>query len=339
MKAPTGLSVSLFLMLAALALALPGPRRAGAAAGAPPASAQSDPAPTKAATKVGPEAAARARQLKANHKSVKAALKVFERRGHAPKIEDSWIITDKARASAATLPAGAGQAAFRKAALRARQDSTSTAEGEIVFIPTLSLDGEWHGTIVITAYDSYGNFVNDYVADVVMLQNHSTGDWRAVYEVGFESGVPYLSWQEGMYAGFAFGTPLANQPPPPSTLEGWQEYSPSFDPAEGVFGDPYDPNRPRGIEEQQQAARSGGVNFRPARFAVRQDRGFDYRYRQGRCPCDPPPAVRAWGGCLTVGCSAGATTCRLPGPLTAVCLVSRCGGAAVGCAVKTIFGW
>lgn len=180
MKSPVRLSTGLLLIVIAFAFAAPPPRPAGAAAGAGRAFAQSDAAAPKAAVKVGPEAAARARQLKANHKSVKAALKAFERRGHAPKLEDSWIVTDKTRGSAAALPAREGQAAFHKAALGARQESISTAEGEMVFIPTLSLDGEWHGTIVITAYDSYGNFVNDYVADVVMLQNHNTGDWQAV---------------------------------------------------------------------------------------------------------------------------------------------------------------
>lgn len=83
-----------------------------------------------------------------------------------------------------------------------------------MIIPTLSINGEWQGTMVITAYDGYGNYVAQYIADVVLVQDPSTFDWYAVYEIGFAGGVGYLNYEPGMYTGFQFGTPIQSQPPP-----------------------------------------------------------------------------------------------------------------------------
>lgn len=47
----------------------------------------------------GPEVAARVRKLKEKNKDLKAALKVFERRGHTPKIDESSLITTKLSSS------------------------------------------------------------------------------------------------------------------------------------------------------------------------------------------------------------------------------------------------
>lgn len=169
-----------------------------------------------------------------------------------------------------------------------------------------------------------------------MRQDPSTYEWDVVYEVGFESGVPYLSWEEGMYTGFALGTPLQNQAPPPTTLESWQVYDPSFDPNDGSFGGDYDGSQP-----VRQVAQMRGVAFKGASFFAAQagDRGGDYRYRQGRCPCAPPPAVRAWAGCVFVAGSGTGSLCVFTFTLTIGCFASRIAAAGVGCAVKGITGW
>lgn len=293
-----------------------------------------------ARTKTGPETVARVKKLKEKNKSVRAALEVFEKRGHTPKIEDSWIITDKVPASDVALQrrgrAGRG-ATFEQVALRTQQETYSTGEGEIVFIPTINIDREWQGTIVITAYDEYGNFVNDYTADVVLRQDPETYLWDVVYEVGFEAGVPYLSWESGMYTGFALGTPLQEQATPPTTLDSWQVYNPTFDPAEGRFGGYYheDPM------PMYPVSRVGGGMFKSASFIAPQagDRGGDYRYRQGRCPCDPPPAIRNWAKCTFVAGSGTASLCVFALTFTAPCFASRIAAAGVGCAVRGITGW
>lgn len=94
--------------------------------------------------KSGSEAVARVKKLKENNKSVRSALRVFEKGGHAPKIEDSWVITDKVPASDVAFMKrhGKGDRKFEKAAFRAQQESLGSGEGEIVFIPTVSIDRE-----------------------------------------------------------------------------------------------------------------------------------------------------------------------------------------------------
>jgi hypothetical protein len=287
--------------------------------------------------KTGSEAVARVGILKQNNKNLRAALSIFEKRGHKPKIENSTVVTDKLSDSDIAFlrkQKGTSQATFEKAVLRPQQ-SVGSPEGEIVFIPTLELPGEWQGTIIITAYDEYGNFVNDYTANVVLTQVPGTYDWEAKYEVGVDGGVPYLSWEEGMYTAFQLGTSIQNQPPPPTTLLNWQQFDPSFNPKEGLYETgPYNPR-------MDQMARLDGTIFQKASFLTVQagDRGGDYRYRQGRCPCDPPPAVRSWFGCTAAVCAGSAATCVFAGTFTPVCVLSRCGGGGVGCAVRGIFGW
>jgi hypothetical protein len=98
--------------------------------------------PETAKVKTGPEAVSRVKKLKENNKSVRAALRAFEKGGHAPKLEDSWVITDKVPASDVALMKRPGKAEFEKAAFRAQQESLGSGEGEIVFVPTVSVDRE-----------------------------------------------------------------------------------------------------------------------------------------------------------------------------------------------------
>jgi hypothetical protein len=292
----------------------------------------------KAKVKTGPEVAARVKKLKDNNQSVRAALRVFEKKGHKPRIEDSWLVTDKLSAHETALLQEykkRNRRMLQKARFPLQQETVSDAQGEITFIPTVSLDGEWQGTIIITAYDEYGNFVRQYTANVVLVRDPGAQEWIAVYEVGFEGGVPYLNWEPGMYTGFDLGTPLNSQEPPPTQLLDWQQYDPSFNPSRGT-GEGGGPSPAL----EQPMARLSKISFTRNSFSRPQagDRGGDYRYRNGRCPCDPPPAVRRWASCTAAGCSGAAVSCGIAGPFTAACFSSRCAGVVVACAVGGLFG-
>lgn len=192
-----------FLVALSLFLTLPlVSQNVGAAANS-----QEHSASRKVKVKIGTEAVKRVEALKRNNKNLRVALSLFEKKGHNPKMKDSVVITDTLSQSDITFlrrQKGTNQAVVRKTAFRA-QESVGSPEGEIVFIPTLNINGEWHGTITVIAYDEYGNFVNDYTANVVLVQIPGTNDWETKYEVGVDGGVQYLSWEEGMYTGFDLG--------------------------------------------------------------------------------------------------------------------------------------
>ena len=292
----------------------------------------------KANVKVGPEVAARVKRLRDNNQNVRAALRAFERKGRKPRVEDSWMITDRVSPrETALLERYKNQhtAMLQKIHVLIQQQTVYGAQGEVTFIPTVSIDGEWQGTIITTVYDESGNFIKQYTANVVLVRDPALQDWIAMYEVGFEGGVPYLNWEPGMYTGFELGTPLGNQAPPPTQLLQWQEYDPSFDPANGTFE-----GGGHGPMMEQQISRLSRINFTTNHFVTPQagDRGGDYRYRNGRCPCDPPPAIRSWAGCTMAGCSGAAASCVLAGPFTAACFGSRCAGVGVACAVRALLG-
>ncbi|MDX6497242.1 MAG: hypothetical protein QOG23_502 [Blastocatellia bacterium] len=292
-----------------------------------------EPSPRRVQIKTGREVADRVGALKQSSKDLRNGFKIFERKGHRPKIEDAWIATDKlAPSEQALIEAYKRKQSkqFQKASFRLQQETVSGSEGEIIFIPVLSTEEEWQGTIITTAYDQYGNFVKQYTADVLLVRDATTRDWICMYEIGIAGGVPYLNYEQGMYTAFDLGTSFQSQPAPPTTMLDWQSYDPSFNPANGSYdGDPNGPGRIQNVAR---------VSFAKTSFLPPQDMGFDYRYRNGRCPCDPPPAVRRWAGCTAAGCAGAAASCWFAGPFSGACFGSRCGGIGVACAVKGILG-
>ena len=304
-------TLAFHLMIATLMLPTLLTRSAKALNGSPIDPEQS---PRIAKIKTGPEVADRINGLKQSSKDLRNGFKIFERKGHRPKIEDAWIATDKLAPSEQALIEAYKRehsTQFQKASFRIQQETVSGSEGEVIFIPVLSTEEEWQGTIITTAYDQYGNFVKQYTADVLLVRDATTRDWICMYEIGIAGGVPYLNYEPGMYTGFDLGTSFQSQPTPPTTFVNWQSYNPSFNPANGSYdGDPTGPG-PR-----QNVAR---LSFAKTSFLPVQDMGFDYRYRNGRCPCDPPPAVRSWAACAAAVCSGAAATCWLSGPFTAAC--------------------
>jgi hypothetical protein len=177
--------------------------------------------------KTGPEVAQRVNQLKQANKQVRNALKIFEnnerKNGRKPKIEESWAITGRVASSRQARTRNCKSCPPLKK-VGFHQDPASDDVIEIIFIPTYDVPGEWQGTTIFTLYDSAGNFLDQYIADVVLRQQDPAVDsWTDVYEVSFEGGQAWLQSDpaQGMIMdlNFQFGTPL-DQQPDPSILPG-----------------------------------------------------------------------------------------------------------------------
>ena len=241
-------SVAVYLVSAAVCL-LPvaGPRRSASAAGHERREGQQQQAAVRdVQVKRGAEVAARVRQLRETNRNVRAALREFEKRGRRPKINDAVMLTGAvgpaAAASNGTRLGGAvfqnagavfqnaGFPAFRNPGFLAARQQTTLREGniELTLVTTLDLPDEWQGTIIARGYDSYGNLLDEYVANAVLTAPpYDHTQWTTRYETSFVDGAPYLMHQPGMFTGFALGTAVADHQtytgaPPPLDIEGWQ---------------------------------------------------------------------------------------------------------------------
>jgi hypothetical protein len=56
---------------------------------------------------------------------------------------------------------------------------------EVIMIPTYSADGEWQGTLLTYNYDSQGNFLSEYISDVMLLPDPTYTYWDAILEVSY----------------------------------------------------------------------------------------------------------------------------------------------------------
>lgn len=65
---------------------------------------------------------------------------------------------------------------------------------EIISIPTYSAPGEWQGTLIAYKYDAAGNFLSQWVSDVIMIPDATYTFWDVIYEVSFEDGNAYLEY-------------------------------------------------------------------------------------------------------------------------------------------------
>ncbi len=244
--------------------------------------------------KSGPEVTARVKALKEGNKQVRKALQSFEVRGHKPKIEEAWSLTS-------TLPASKTAHAnpdksfdlMQKASFMP-QDVISGGGIEAIFVPTLSTDTDWQGTVIATRYDEYGNFIEQYVADSAFIkQNSYENPWRGVFEVSFEGDNEWLESDPalGMItdSNFYFGTPIQEQP----NLRNQQ------------------------LELQMQASHSRGVTYKPASFkssAPQMSGGYGTLPRPYQSPTRPfsPNTVRYYvnvaAGCTGVAVGTGLLT-------------------------------
>ena len=269
-------------------------------------------------TKTGREVAERVNQLKQANKQVRNALRAFERNaernGRVPQIEEAWALISNVSSNAlshALTPNGF--ASNRKVAFNPQEISEDGIE--IIFVPTYSAFGEWQGTVICNRYDGAGNFLEQYVADVVLQQEPVAYTWVGVYEVSFEANDAWLQSDPalGMIVdlNFEFGTPVEqqrfgeNNQGPITTLFG------------GVFLN---------------------STYSPTTFAPQ---GSWYR---PRIPASGPhPKVRNWVGCTVAWCAGtGGVGCGALALLTAgvafgPCAAAACLGSAAACGISQIF--
>ena len=161
--------------------------------------------------KKGAEVAAKVRKLKDSSKNVRAALKLFEDKKRTPKIDASFSITGSLGALKTALNRG-GQK-FQSHVSSAQQSSISGDYIEIIFVPVLSLDMEWQGTVICDLYDSSGNIVAEYVADsVLIMPDPNLYAWDEIYEAPVYDGIlqPAIAGP-GLFTNIDLGVPLDQQ--------------------------------------------------------------------------------------------------------------------------------
>lgn len=168
--------------------------------------------------KKGPEVAAKVRKLKESSENVRAALKYFDKKGHAPKIDDAFAVVGSTLHPKTTI-ASTGQnslyqlASFTKASSFAPQ-TISDGNVEIIFVPAYSVGGEWQGTVIANRYDEYGSLVEQYVAEsILVMPDPNTYSWDEVYEAPVFGGEVQAPISEpGMYTEYNWGNTREQQP-------------------------------------------------------------------------------------------------------------------------------
>ncbi len=160
--------------------------------------------------KKGAEVAAKVRKLKESNKSVRAALKLFEDKKRMPKIDQSFAINGSLGSLKAGLNAHGG--VFQNVSFE-QQSSISGDYVDIIFVPVLSLDMEWQGTVIADLYDNSNNLVGEYVAEsVLVMPDPNLYAWDEVYEAPVYDGVLQSAIAEpGMFTNVDLGTPLDQQ--------------------------------------------------------------------------------------------------------------------------------
>jgi len=251
--------------------------------------------------KSGPEVAARVKALKESSKSVREALKAFETKGHKPKIEDATAITGTHASNKTAQAAGINGVMFQKASFM-KQTEIGDEYVEMIWVPTLSIEYEWQGTAIANRYDAYGNFIDQYVANIVMVMpDHNYYQWEVVYEVPYYEGTALEPISEpGMYTYVDLGSPLNEQ----------QFQLQMVDQA---------------IAKRSKVGSAGNVQFVKAKALLRWRGGWR---AWGKCSA-------AWGVGAAVGCAVGNWwNAEIAwGPCTAVGAI----GGAIGCTYGTLW--
>jgi len=160
--------------------------------------------------KKGAEVAAKVRKLKDSNKSVRAALKVFEDKKRPPKIDQSFAINGALGSSKVGVNSRGN--VFQRVSYEQRS-SISGEYVDIIFVPVLSQDMEWHGVVIADLYDSSNNLVNEYVAvSVLVMPDSNLYAWDEVYEAPVYDGVvqPPIA-EPWMYTNLDVGVPLDQQ--------------------------------------------------------------------------------------------------------------------------------
>jgi hypothetical protein len=160
--------------------------------------------------KKGAEVAAKVRKLRESNKNVRAALKLFEDKKRMPKVDASFTING----SLGSLKTGLNNRGRLFQNLSFEQQSPISGDYfEMIFVPVLSQDQEWQGTVIADLYDSGGNIVGEYVAEsVLVMPDSNLYAWDEIYEAPVYNGVvePAIA-EPGMYTNVDLGVPLDQQ--------------------------------------------------------------------------------------------------------------------------------
>ena len=157
--------------------------------------------------KKGAEVADKVRKLKESSRSVSAALKFFEDKKRMPKIDQSFAINGSLGSLKARLNTRGG--VFQNVSFE-QQSSVSGDYVDIIFVPVLSQDMEWQGTVIADLYDNNNNIVGEYVAEsVLIMPDANLYAWDEVYEAPVYDGVLQSAIAEpGMFTNVDLGVPL-----------------------------------------------------------------------------------------------------------------------------------
>jgi hypothetical protein len=160
--------------------------------------------------KKGSEVAAKVKKLRDSNKDVGASFKAVEAKKRTHKIDNSFAITGKLGSLKAQLPPGP---TLEKASFMQTSAVTAT-DVELIFVPVLSDNMEWQGTVISNLYDSSGTtIVAQYVAEsVLIMPDPNLYAWDEVYEAPVFNGVLLAPIsQPGMFTNLDFGIPLNQQ--------------------------------------------------------------------------------------------------------------------------------
>src|SRR5215471_17566144 len=160
--------------------------------------------------KKGAEIAAKVKKLRGSSREVQAALKLFEDKKRPPKVDSAFALTGKLSQQAA------GRVSTGRTIERVSFTQSSAIVGtdvELIFVPVLSDDMEWHGTVISNLYDSSGANVGQYVAEpVLIMPDPNLYAWDEVYEAPVYGGMVQSPIAEpGMYINVDLGVPLSQQ--------------------------------------------------------------------------------------------------------------------------------
>jgi hypothetical protein len=160
--------------------------------------------------KKGTEVAAKVKKLRESNREVAAALKLFEDKKRPPKIDNAFAITGTLSRSTAELFTGGPT--LRKASFT-QTTAIAGTDVELIFVPVLTLDMEWQGTVISNLYDSTGAIAGQYVADsVLIMPDPNLYAWDEVYEAPVYRGTVLAAIAEpGMFTNVDLGIPLSQQ--------------------------------------------------------------------------------------------------------------------------------
>jgi hypothetical protein len=83
-----------------------------------------------------------------------------------------------------------GAVSFLKTSFGAPQVAGDSME--VFTVTTYSAQNEWQGTVFAYKYDANGNFLDQYVSDVILIPDPSYSYWDAILEVSFDNDGAWL---------------------------------------------------------------------------------------------------------------------------------------------------